>query len=157
KKESLEEVKASSFNLETGKINETSLSKNEVYEDKHDKNHIVKKFTVPGAKEGSLIEFSYTIKSDFYFNIPEWEFQYNSAPCLWSEYQVRIPMAMNYVITKHGYNDYFIHTSATGRAVYHVTNTYDNGSLVQGHDDLSVSVNTADSRWVMKDVPALNI
>ncbi|PWT72195.1 MAG: hypothetical protein C5B59_16360 [Bacteroidetes bacterium] len=157
KKESLEDVKASSYTLESGKITETSLNKNEVYEDRHDKNHIVKKFTVPGIREGSLIEYSYTVKSDFYFNIPEWEFQYNTAPCLWSDYQVKIPLMMNYVSTRHGYDNYYIHNTNTGRATYHVTNTYDNKSLVQGHDDLSVAVNTIESRWVMKDVPALNI
>ena len=44
-KEELNDVAGSTYNLENGKIVETKLAKNEVFEDKIDKNHFEKKFS----------------------------------------------------------------------------------------------------------------
>ena len=65
--EKLKDLVASTFNLENGKVVESKLGKKDLFEDRRDKNHIVKKFTLPAVKEGSIIEYSYTIHSDFVF------------------------------------------------------------------------------------------
>src|SRR6188508_3511891 len=71
--EELQNLKAYTYNLENGKIVETKLEKSGVFQDKLSKNQLIKKFTFPGIKEGSIIEYEYTIHSDFIFNLQPWE------------------------------------------------------------------------------------
>ena len=68
--EKLEKLKAVTYNLENGKVVETKLDvKENVFKDKIDKNRSVKKFTFPNVKEGSIIEYEYTIVSDYLNNL----------------------------------------------------------------------------------------
>jgi hypothetical protein len=77
------------------------LRKSGVFQDKLSKNQLVKKFTFPAIKEGSIIEYEYTIHSDFIFNLQPWEFQ-GAYPRLWSEYNVSIPEFLYYVFLSQG-------------------------------------------------------
>ena len=100
--EKLENLKAHTYNLENGKVVETKVDvKNSVYRSGLDKNHVVQKFAFPAIKEGSIIEYEYTISSDFIFNLQPWKFQ-GDHPVLWSEYQVSIPEFFYYVFLQHG-------------------------------------------------------
>src|SRR6187455_70338 len=99
--EELQGLKAYTYNLENGKVVETKLDKSGVFQDKLNKNHLVKKFTFPVIKEGSIIEYEYTIHSGFIFNLQPWEFQ-GSYPRLWSEYNVSIPQFLYYVFLSQG-------------------------------------------------------
>ncbi|MBS1935118.1 MAG: DUF3857 domain-containing protein, partial [Bacteroidetes bacterium] len=85
--EKLQNLKAVTYNVENGKVVETKLDDKSVFTDKASKNYIIKKFTFPAVKEGSVIEYSYTQSSDFFFNLQPWEFQ-GGYPRLWSEYEV---------------------------------------------------------------------
>ena len=80
--EELQSLKAVTYNLENGKVVETKLdTKAGVFKDKINKNLVSKKFTFPNIKEGCIIEFEYTIHSDFIFNFQPWHFQ-GEYPCL---------------------------------------------------------------------------
>ncbi len=95
--ENLKSLKAVTYNLENGKVVETKLeTKSGVFKDKINKNLVVKKFTFPNIKEGSIIEYEYKLESDFIFNLQPWDFQ-GSYPCLWSEYNVSMPEFYYYV------------------------------------------------------------
>lgn len=83
-------LKASSYNLENGKIVETKMSKEGVFKEKFNTYMHLQKFTVPGVKEGSIVEYSYTVNSDFLQYFPNWQFQY-SIPVQHSEYWAMIP------------------------------------------------------------------
>lgn len=153
--EKAEDIKASAYNLENGTVIETKLTSNEIYTEKEDKNHFAKKFSVPGIKEGAIIEYSYIIKSDFEFNLPEWEFQSVDAPALWSEYNVTIPGLLSYMTILQGYHSFFINKSKEGYETYSISQKMND---LSGHErGLSVSVATINNRWVMKDLPALNV
>jgi hypothetical protein len=100
--ERLENLKAHTYNLENGKVVGTKVDvKNSVYRSVPDKNHIVRKFAFPAIKEGSIIEYEYTISSDFIFNLQPWKFQ-GDHPVLWSEYKVSIPEFFYYIFLQHG-------------------------------------------------------
>ena len=100
--EKLGDLKAHTYNLENGKVVETKIDvRNSVYRSVLDKNHIVRKFAFPAIKEGSIIEYEYTISSDFIFNLQPWKFQ-GDHPVLWSEYKVSIPEFFYYVFLQHG-------------------------------------------------------
>ena len=106
--EKADNITAASYNFENGAVAETRLDKKDIFEDRKDKNHISLRFTLPAVKEGSIIEYSYTITSDYNFNLPDWEFQSINYPCLSSEYEVEIPQTLFYVVVRQGIHSFAI-------------------------------------------------
>ncbi len=150
--EILDDVEAATYNLIDGKIVATKLNKDGVIKEKYDKRHIVKKFTMPDIKEGSIIEYKYTIKSQD-DGLNSWHFQ-DDCPTLWSEYQVTIPPMYNYVVVKKGdYKKLLIVDSAK--------NIFKNYSILfpgeGAFSAASIGNYSGDAKWslwAMKDVPA---
>ena len=106
--ERIDNLKAVTYNLEDGKVKETKLdTKSGVFKDVISKNWVVKKFTFPNIKEGSIIEFEYKINSDFLFNLQPWAFQ-GEYPVLWSEYNLSLPEFLGYVFLSQGYQSFYI-------------------------------------------------
>ncbi|MBN8785702.1 MAG: DUF3857 domain-containing protein, partial [Terrimonas sp.] len=85
REEKVQNIKAVTYTLEGGKVIETELDKKSIFKDKYDKNYMKVKFTLPGVKEGCIIEYSYNLVSDFLQNLQPWEFQ-GDYPVLWSQY-----------------------------------------------------------------------
>jgi len=151
KEEELNSLKAVTYNLENGKVVETKLDvKSGVFKDRINKNWIVKKFTFPNIKEGSIIEFEYKIESDFLFNLKAWTFQ-GQFPRLWSEYTVSLPEFYYYVTLSQGYQSFYIKDQKSRTSNFTVTNTHTAGP--SGRSSFTAGV--TDFRWVMKDVPSL--
>lgn len=150
--ETLESLKASTYNLENGVVTETKLGKDAVFKEKQDKNHIIRKFTMPAIKEGSIIEYSYTVKSDFLFNLQPWSFQ-GDYPRVWSEYELNLPDFYEYVFLFQGYLPFDIKTSKTSSETYRVNN----GAVMSSERSEAFSIASANvtTRWVIKNVPAL--
>lgn len=153
-KETLESVSASTYNLVDGKIVETKLNKDNIYKEEQDRNHSLRKFTMPGIKEGSVIDISYTIKSDFLFNLQPWKFQ-GSYPTLWSEYNLNLPQFFNYVFLSTGTHPFHLKDSKEKNQDFNVRIVSETGGYYKKEDVILLnSINTI-SRWVMKDIPAL--
>lgn len=148
--EKLTSVKAVTYNLENGKVVETKLEKSAVFTDKLDKNHIVKKFTLPNIKEGSIIDFEYTTVSDFLFNLEPWSFQ-GAAPRLWSEYQLSLPEFMGYVFISQGYLPLYINEKKDRQQVFNLADASGTGAVQR----TTITSGVSDYRWVMKDIPEL--
>jgi hypothetical protein len=153
-KENADDIIAASYNNENGNVFETKLDKKDIFTDKINKHYLEKKFTVPGMKEGSIIEYSYTITSDFYFNIPTWEFQSLKYPCLWSEYEINIPGLLSYVFLRQGIHPFFIDKASEGHGNYTIREKSDEGTggLVNNEHTFSINSLTNKHRWVMKDI-----
>ncbi|SRR5579871_142659 len=149
--EKLAEVKGSTFNLENGNIVETKLDDKSVFTDKVDKNYSDKKFTMPGVKEGSIVDIAYTIKSDYYNALRSWNFQ-GEYPCLWSEYEVVVPQFFHYIFLTQGDQHFFIDASKDVAANYTVRES----GGTESDDVYHINSTATDRRWVMKDVPVLN-
>ena len=149
--EELENLKAVTYNLENGKVVQTKLEiKSAVFKDKVSKNLVVKKFTFPNIKAGSIIEYEYKIKSDFIFNLQPWDFQ-GEFPRLWSEYNFAMPSFYNYVTLSQGYHPFAIKTSSTSRSSFNMADIRGSGAT----ERVDFNANVVDYRWVMKDVPSL--
>ncbi len=149
--EDLDRLKAVTYNLENGKVVETKLdTKAGVFKDKINKNLVIKKFTFPNIKEGSIIEFEYTVMSDYMENLRAWEFQ-GAYPRLWSEYNLSLPHFFNYVFLTQGYRSYDINDRKYTNTKYNVTISGGTGRSEQ----VPIEANLTDHRWVIKDVPAL--
>lgn len=127
-------LKAYTYNLEKGAIVKTELSKSGVFKEKFNRNYNIHKFTFPNAKIGSVLEYSYTVRSGFLANFPNWQFQYE-IPSRISEYWAIIP-------------DFF------------VMKKYMQGYLSTFFEDkLKPGSGYSDNamHWVMKDVPAFKV
>jgi hypothetical protein len=125
-------LKASVYNLENGKIVESKMNKESVFKEKINRYFNAHKFTLPNVKEGSVIEYSYKIVSEFFTNFPNWQFQH-TIPTRHSEYWALIP-------------DFFVYEK------------YMQGYITANHYEV-VPKNTSDYRsnghhWIVKDVPA---
>jgi len=83
-------LKGKTYNLVNGKLVETKLENGSIFTETVNNNWKLQKISMPGVKEGSVIEIKYTIKSPFLQRVRDWQFQY-SIPVLWSEYEIRIP------------------------------------------------------------------
>ncbi|MCX6286140.1 MAG: DUF3857 domain-containing protein [Bacteroidetes bacterium] len=88
--EKVESLKGRTYNLESGKIVETKLGDESVFDEVQDIHNKLKKVSFPAIREGSVIELKYTIRSPFIGNITDWYFQ-GDLPIRWSEYEVNIP------------------------------------------------------------------
>jgi len=150
--ERLDNIDAATYNLEGGQVVTTKLDKASIFKDKYDKNRTVRKFTFPNLKEGCIIEYKYTLKSPFYFNLQPWSFQ-AELPHLWSEYTVTVPNSIfDYVLMKHGYLPYKIDTSTYSKQTYNILAPGDASTSSQV---ISINSNTVTLHWAMENVPGI--
>lgn len=89
-KETISVDDAATFNLVAGKIEKTKLKGDGEFDNKINKYWSEKKLAFPNVKEGSIIEYSYKIKSPNYARMREWQFQ-TSIPVNYSEFVTRVP------------------------------------------------------------------
>ncbi len=75
------------------------------------------KFTLPNVKEGSVIEYSYRITSEFLSYLRDWEFQ-REIPTVWSEYKVTIPEYFHYNQLSRGYHPFAVNERSTSREAF---------------------------------------
>jgi Domain of Unknown Function with PDB structure (DUF3857)/Transglutaminase-like superfamily len=149
--EVLEKLRATTYNLIDGKVVETKLDlKTGVFKDKLDKTNLVKKFTLPNVKEGCIIEYEYTVKSDYLQYLRPWEFQ-GGYPRLWSEYNLSLPDFLGYVFLTQGYRDFDISTRKTSTEIYRVADSRGIGAT----EFINLSSGVTNYRWAIKDVQAL--
>lgn len=148
--ERLENLKAVTYNLENGLVVETKLDKSAIFTEKRSKNLVIKKFTLPNIKEGSVIEYSYTVESDFLSNLQPWSFQ-GSIPALWSEYSVSIPQFLDYVFLSQGHQSFIIKNKKDRAQTYTVIE----GSNASASERHTFTSGVTDYRWAMQEVPAL--
>jgi hypothetical protein len=149
------------YNKEGGKIVKEKLTKEAVFEEKKTANWYLKNFTLPNVKEGSVVEYSYTINSDFLFNLREWEFQ-NTIPVAWSEYRVTIPEYFKYRLLSSGYEPFHIYEHGRKAISFSIrvegytqrTSSYgSSGRVASSYEQVDAQAVTY--RWATKDVPAL--
>ncbi len=101
-KEQVNGLSGTTYNLENGKIVKTKLSKEYITDEDVDDTYKVKKFSMPAAKVGSVIEYKYTIVSDLFYELREFRFQ-ESIPVAYSCYEAKIPEYYKYNVNYQGY------------------------------------------------------
>ena len=139
RKEKVKNIIATTYNLVDGKVSATKLSDTHIFEEKYNDDFTLIKFTLPNIKEGSVINYSYTLQSPFKFNYQGWSFQ-SDIPKLYSEYNTSIPAHYEYHLKLAGLLKLDINDSAIESFCLQV-----NGG---GHADCTIS------KYAMRDVPA---
>jgi hypothetical protein len=115
--------------LADGSIKVDKLAKDAIFEERRTEERYVKRFTLPNVRVGSVIEFRYTLSSDFVFELREWNFQ-RDIPVRWSQYDLNLIPGFEYRILFQGYESLVIDKNQQS------------GSDIQ-------------YRWAMKDLVAL--
>jgi hypothetical protein len=93
---------AVTYNLVNGKIEKTKLKSEGEFDENINKYWGQKKITMPNVKEGSVIEFHYTVKTNSIGSLREWAFQ-SSIPVNHSEFTTYIPEFFVYNTNKKGF------------------------------------------------------
>lgn len=93
---------AFTYNLVDGKIVKTKLKSDGEFTEKINKFWGQKKITMPNVKEGSVVEFEYTIKTPNIVSLKDWDFQ-SKIPVNHSEFTTNIPEYFIYNPSQKGY------------------------------------------------------
>ncbi|AKQ46972.1 hypothetical protein TH63_17130 [Rufibacter radiotolerans] len=157
-KEQVSNIKGVTYNLEDGKIMKVKMDDKAIFDEKESANWSNKKFTLPAVKEGSVLEISYAITSDFLFNLRDWTFQ-RSIPVVHSEYRASIPEYYQYKHIPQGYEPFAVNEALPGTMNFTVTWSSSvepglRGGRTAGGSEM-VNAACVNHRWVMKDVPAI--
>jgi transglutaminase-like putative cysteine protease len=135
-------LKAVTYNMENGKVKETKMDKSSIFDKELYKTRYLKRLALPDIKDGSIIEVTYTVNSDFTSYPKPWNFQH-PYPIIWSEYRFAYPQYFYYALNQEGYNRLTVNENNRSSK----TVVFSDGS----NDTYSVS----EYRWVMQDVPSL--
>jgi len=137
--ETVYNIEATSYNFNEGRLNKSQLDPSNTFDEKKNENWNIKKFAVPNVKVGSIIEYRYKIKSQYIFQLRDWEFQWR-IPVVYSEYEVKMIPFYEYSFLLQSANRFDSQTS-------HV----DKGLARQFGP---VSFKDMVHKYVMKDIPA---
>ncbi|MCI1188844.1 DUF3857 domain-containing protein [Hymenobacter sp. DH14] len=155
--EKVSNLRGLTYNLVNGKVEKTRLETSGVFLEKRTPTVNVQKFTLPNVREGSVVEFAYTLTSDYLFNFQDWTFQ-RAIPVRWSEYRVSIPGFYRYNINYQTSRPFDVQEVHVGQTTLTVDNKVgDGGGLGAGMTNgiLSISAPTEEHRWVLQNLPGL--
>jgi len=96
-KETIDDITATTYNIENNITTNTKLEKSQVFIEKYNDNYTLVKFSMPNIKEGSVVTYSYKVRSPFIYKYKPWRFQ-SDIPKIYSEYQTSIPANYEYNI-----------------------------------------------------------
>lgn len=142
----VKKLDAATYNIEGDKVVSVKVDKGSIFKDKVMKGFYVKKFTFPALKEGSIIEYQYTIICPHETNLRGWVFQSQKYPTLWSEFDYSIPGLYRFLPIQQGLQQFDVNTTSQKDVRYRL-------SLRGSYGDYT----TIDTRKVfaMANVPAL--
>ena len=154
--EKITNLRGATYNLVNGKVEKTALETSGVFLEKRTPNLNVRKFTLPNVREGSVVEFAYTLTSDYLFNFQDWTFQ-RDIPVRWSEYRVSIPGFYKYNIISQTSQPFDVQEARVGSTSLTLDRKVGDGGLSAGlvAGTLNLTAATEEHRWVLKHLPAL--
>ncbi|MDI1257617.1 MAG: DUF3857 domain-containing protein [Flavobacterium sp.] len=147
--------KAYTYNLVNGKIEKTKLKSDGEFTEKINKFWSTKKITMPNVKEGSVIEYKYTIDSPYTSTLPQWTFQ-SSIPVNYSEYKTAIPEYYSYNAAFKGFIAPVMTKESKSRSL-NITSKERNGDYVTKTTYTTDRIDYSESSvtYVEKDLPAM--
>lgn len=147
----LKKFEAVTYNLENGKVMETKLERENVFRDKVEKGVTVYKFTFPNIKEGSIIEYRYTIEVPNPGGLRTWNFQ-GDFPRLWTELDLSIPDIYQYTPLTFGFGKFDYDTIYFKQGSFTII---DKGNSYGQSEAFTINCGVVQHIWGMQNVPAL--
>ena len=139
--EKIYDIEAYSYNYENGHISKTPLNVTDTYDEKTNNYWYIKKFAIPNVKEGTIIEYKYKIRSQYKFNLRDWEFQWR-IPVVYSEYEVKLIPFYEYSYLLQGANKFNSQSSYVDKGISRQFGSINFQDIVH--------------KFIMKDIPAFN-
>lgn len=146
--------KAVTYNLVNNQIEKAKLKSDGEFDQKENKFWGVKKISMPGVKEGSIIEYRYTIKSPFFQTLPDWSFQ-NFIPVNYSEYKTLIPEYFTYNVYRKGFLTPVETKNTVSRSVDFINKVTTAGQTSYGHSVDKFTYTEYQVTYKLENVPAL--
>lgn len=145
--EKLSFINGATYNMVDDKIITSKIGSDAKFSSKLDRNHIIKKFTLPNVKEGSVIEFDYKTTSEFIFKIDDWYFQDNY-PCKYSYFSFTVPEYYNYKLDVRGFVDLMALKEVETTKGFYIpsTNTSSAGTI---------NAKTVQNQYYAQNIPAI--
>jgi hypothetical protein len=143
------------FNLVNGKIEKTKLKSDGVFNEQVNKYNARKKITMPNVKEGSVLEYSYTVRTSNIGMMREWAFQ-TSIPVNYSEYSTYIPEYYTFSVRQKGYVFPKITVDKRSRSI--VFTSKERSSGLSTHTTFStdkVDYLETQTTYIIEDLPAM--
>jgi hypothetical protein len=136
---------AATYNLELGKIIKTKLDSDGSFKTKTNENWKKGSISMPNVKVGSIVEFSYVLKSEDLVKLPIFNFQY-SIPVNYAEYKTEIPEFYIYKAILNG----FVQVQADQKFVTG-SSTFEN----EYHQSQTITYKQINSSYIAKEVPPI--
>lgn len=151
--ETVDISKAYTYNLINGKVEKTKLKSEGEFSEVVNKSWKTKKIMMPDVKEGSIVEFKYTIVSPFISTLPDWKFQ-QEIPVAHSELTTRIP---EYFIFNPNFRGYYapkVRKVKKSKSITFTSATRHEGRPSTFSSD-KVDYQEESSTYILNDLPAL--
>ena len=146
-REDLLSIKAATYNLVNGKVEVSKMTSDAKFTNRVDKNHVLKKFTLPNVKEGSIIEYTYNTQSDFIFALDDWHFQ-GHYPSKYTGLSFSVPEYFKYKVSTYGYLDLHAAKPISVNQAFNIPATSESRAEI-------LNVNVTRSVYYATDVPAI--
>ncbi|WP_303318370.1 DUF3857 domain-containing protein [Flavivirga abyssicola] len=157
-REEVNNIKAYTYNLLKGKVEETKLTKDGIFKTEKSKYFDELKFTMPNIKEGSVVEFRYRISSPFYWNVDDFNFQYD-IPVKKLDAKFEVPEYFVFKTNVKGFLPIMPKTETERDKITFTSKTRSGGNL---NGATRTTFNSSDVEFVksissyhLKDIPAL--
>lgn len=151
------DLKATSYNLENGKVVETKLDKDNVFSEKLTRSRMLKKLTIPAVREGSVIEYKYSIVDEGSVGIQNWVFQRREIPTIWSEFEASVPTFIEYRKMSQGWEPFALTEEELKDETIDINYTARSSGYVVDSKSVNVKVEYSVNRmhFIQENVPAL--
>ncbi len=148
-RENMSRFRGHVHNLDGSRVRSTRIRSRDGMTERTSENLRTIKFSFPDIQPGSIVEYRYTIRSPFLYNLPSWQFQH-TVPVEYSEYNLELPEFYNYQFYMQGYETLDIAEQDVASMTY---------LLPMGNRPRDgtgrVTASTTTYKWVMSDVPAM--
>ena len=99
--ETVEDLKATAYNLENGKVVKSRLKSSDVVTERVDDGLQQVRFTVPDVREGTVVEYEYCLHSGLFYQLHDWYAQCE-IPVAYARLDMVIPAYLIYNIEEQG-------------------------------------------------------
>ena len=99
--ESILDFKATIYNQQDGKVVKTKVGAEKFFRERLDEDYMLAKLALPQVKAGSVIEYEYTLHSNIYYHIYDWDAQ-DEIPVAYANYRLEIPAILIFNVETTG-------------------------------------------------------
>ena len=156
-REKVEFSDVNTFNLVNGKIEKTKLKSDGVFNEEVNKYRSRKKITMPNVKEGSVLEYSYTVRTSSIGMMRDWAFQ-TSIPVNYCEFKTYIPEYYTFNVRQKGYVFPKITAEKQSKSIIFTNRERSGNGLAATHTTYStdkVDYIETQTTYVAQDLPAM--